>query len=154
MKPNALARAAVLLLPLLACTARADTDDAVPAAKATAPAAPAPLVHVEGTEPTPPGGAASGEGKEKLRYSSEATWDTAGYNNEEVVYTIFVHNEDTRILRCSVQIKGTYLDKGRKLPVEDRQLATVFPDQKVQVGNWMGMDAASGASYSVSCRVL
>jgi hypothetical protein len=112
-----------------------------------------PIARVEAPPPKAVNDAAPGEGTDKVRFSSEATWETAGYNNEEIVYTIFVSNQDTRILRCSVRMKGSYFDKGHKVSIEDRQLATVFPDQKVQIGNWMGMDPKSGATYSVGCHV-
>jgi hypothetical protein len=148
---------ALLALFVLVSGARAETDDglaASPPRPATQAASPQiPIARVEAVESKPADDAPAGDGKDKARFSSEASWTTAGYNNDEVVYTIFVSNEDARILRCSVQIKGSYLDKGRRLPVEDRQLATVFPDQKVQVGNWMGMDPIAGVTYTVGCRV-
>ncbi len=87
-----------------------------------------------------------------VRFAADARWEIAGYNNEEIVYTILVTNQDKRIIRCTTQIKGWYYENGQKLGIEDRQLTTILPDQQTQVGNWMGMDEKSGASYSVKCR--
>jgi hypothetical protein len=85
-------------------------------------------------------------------YSSEARWEIAGYNNNEIVYTIFITSHDSRILRCSTELKGAYIENGEKVAVADRQISTVFPERPVQVGNWMGMDEESGATYSVTCH--
>jgi len=63
-----------------------------------------------------------------------------------------VTNQDSRIIRCTTQIKGAYFDNGQKLSIEDRQVSTVFPSERTQIGNWMGMDQASGATYSVKCK--
>jgi len=86
--------------------------------------------------------------------SSEAKWQLAGYNNDEVVYTIFVTSHDARILRCILELSGFYYENGQKLPVSDRQSMTVFPDQVLQIGNWQGMDEKSGATYAVKCRPI
>jgi hypothetical protein len=86
------------------------------------------------------------------KFVSEAKWILAGYNNNEVVYTIFVTNQDTRILRCTTEVKGFYFENNEKLSISDRQVTTVFPNQPTQVGYWMDMDEPSGATYSVKCR--
>jgi len=91
-------------------------------------------------------------GTNPARFATEARWATAGYNNEEIIYTILVTNQDSRIIRCTTQIKGAYFDNGQKLSIEDRQVSTVFPSERTQIGNWMGMDQASGATYSVKCK--
>jgi hypothetical protein len=99
------------------------------------------------TQPNSTGGA------EAAHYSTEAKWALAGYNNDEVIYTIIVTNQDARILRCVTELKGYYFDeKGQKQSISDRQSSTVFPEQQAQVGNWMGMDEKSGATYSVRCH--
>ena len=85
-------------------------------------------------------------------FVSEAKWGLAGYNNNEVYYTVFVTNQDKRILRCTTQIQGMYVNNGEKASITDRQITTVFPDQPTQVGIWMDMDESSGASYSVKCH--
>ncbi len=85
---------------------------------------------------------------------TEARWQIAGYNNEEIIYTILITNHDTRILRCSTELKGFYFENGEKRNVADRQISTVLPDQQVQAGNWMGMDKDSGAIYATKCRAL
>jgi len=85
---------------------------------------------------------------------TDAQWKIAGYNNEEIIYTILVTSHDSRIIRCNTELKGSYYENGQKLSVADRQISTVFPDQQVQVGNWMGMDEKSGATYSVKCRAI
>ena len=89
-----------------------------------------------------------------VKYSTRDQWSLAGYNNNELVYTIIVTNEDTRILHCTTLMSGWYIENGRKLSISDRQSTTVFPDQPTQVGNWMDMDQASGTTYSVKCRPI
>jgi hypothetical protein len=98
--------------------------------------------------------AVAAEGATDARFSTDAKWDTAGYNNDEIVYTILLTSHDTRILRCTTLLTGWYFEDGKKLSISDRQSSTVFPDQQVQVGNWMGMDEKSGATYSVKCRPI
>ena len=105
-------------------------------ASASAPAATAP------TSPTP------GDPK----FASEAKWVLAGYNSDEIVYTVFVTNEDPRIIRCTTEVKGFYFENGTKLSISDRQITTVFPNQPTRVGYWMDMDQQSGATYSVKCH--
>jgi hypothetical protein len=94
------------------------------------------------------------DGKPPAKYSTDAKWETAGYNNDEIVYTILVTSHDSRIIRCTTSLQGSYYENGQKQAVSDRQLSTVFPDQQVQVGNWMGMDQQSGATYSVHCHAI
>jgi hypothetical protein len=89
---------------------------------------------------------------EAPNFVSEAKWGLAGYNNNEVYYTVFVTNQDKRILRCTTQIQGMYVNNGEKASITDRQITTVFPDQPTQVGIWMDMDESSGATYSVKCH--
>ena len=86
------------------------------------------------------------------KFTSEAKWELAGYNNDEVVYTIFVTSQDARIIRCTTEVKGFYFENGAKLTISDRQITTVFPNQPTRVGYWMDMDQPSGASYSVKCH--
>jgi hypothetical protein len=86
------------------------------------------------------------------KFVSEAKWALAGYNNDELVYTVFVTNQDARIIRCTTEVKGFYLDNGTKLSISDRQITTVFPNQPTRVGYWMDMDQPSGATYSVKCH--
>lgn len=86
------------------------------------------------------------------KFISEAKWSLAGYNNNEVVYTILVTSQDARIIRCTTQIQGFYIQNGEKSSISDRQITTVFPNQPTQVGNWMDLDESSGATYSVKCH--
>ena len=97
---------------------------------------------------------AATDGKPAARFTTDAKWETAGYNNDEIVYTILVTSHDSRIIRCTTSLQGSYYENGQKQAVSDRQLSTVFPDQQVQVGNWMGMDQQSGATYSVHCHAI
>ncbi len=83
---------------------------------------------------------------------AEEKWGMAGYNSNEPVYTILVTSHDPRIIRCTADLKGIFIENGEKEPVTDRQTVTVFPNSQVQVGNWAGMDQQSGASYAVTCR--
>jgi len=87
-------------------------------------------------------------------FDTEARWSLAGYNMEEVVYTILITNHDARILRCSTLLAGSYYENGIKLPISDRQSITIFPDQQLKAGTWLGMDEKSGATYSVKCRAI
>ena len=86
------------------------------------------------------------------KFVSEAKWVLAGYNSDEIVYTVFVTNEDPRIIRCTTEVKGFYFENGTKLSISDRQITTVFPNQPTRVGYWMDMDQQSGATYSVKCH--
>jgi hypothetical protein len=96
--------------------------------------------------------AASADSTEPVKFSSEAKWLTAGYNNNEIVYTVEVTNQDSRILRCTTEVKGSFFEQGKKLDISDRQMTTVFPHQPTRVGSWMDMDQPSGASYTVKCK--
>jgi hypothetical protein len=91
-------------------------------------------------------------GADAPKFVSEAKWMLAGYNNNEVVYAVFVTNQDTRILRCTTEVKGFYFENNAKLSIADRQVTTVFPNQPTQVGYWMDMDESSGATYTVKCH--
>ena len=104
--------------------------------------APTPAAATAPTSPTP------GDPK----FASEAKWVLAGYNSDEIVYTVFVTNEDPRIIRCTTEVKGFYFENGTKLSISDRQITTVFPNQPTRVGYWMDMDQQSGATYSVKCH--
>jgi hypothetical protein len=131
---------------------RVDAVDAVDAAQSARPrAVPVGTSHAESAAPGP---MAKGTDAEPAKYSATDKWILAGYNNNEIVYTIIVSNEDTRILHCTTLIQGWYLQNGKKLPVADRQSATVFPDQPARIGNWMDMDQQSGATYTVKCRPI
>jgi len=85
-------------------------------------------------------------------FSAEAKWDLAGYNNDEVIYTISITSRDPRILRCTTELQGAYYENGEKHTVSDRQITTVFPGQPTTAGNWQGMDKQTGATYSVKCH--
>jgi hypothetical protein len=85
-------------------------------------------------------------------FVTEEKWGMAGYNNNEPIYTILITSHDPRIIRCTADLKGTYIENGEKLPITDRQTTTVFPNAQVQMGNWSGMDQQSGAVYSVKCH--
>jgi hypothetical protein len=85
-------------------------------------------------------------------FTSEAKWDLAGYNNDEVIYTIVITSLDSRIIRCTTLLNGFFYENGAKHTVSDRQSTTVFPQQRAQAGNWQGMDKQSGTTYSVKCH--
>jgi hypothetical protein len=97
-------------------------------------------------------GAAPATSPTDPKFLSEAKWVLAGYNSDEIVYTVFVTNQDPRIIRCTTEVKGFYFENGTKLSISDRQITTVFPNQPTRVGYWMDMDQQSGASYSVKCH--
>jgi len=158
----------LMILALLGCAAlacRADDDSQtkpLPAPKGiVSPPTPV-LVPKPEWSPRPPRAPAvppklteipqPAEGDHPAQFSSEGKWDLAGYNNDEVIYTIFIESHDPRILRCVIQLSGFYYENGEKHTVIDRQSDTVFPSQRVQAGNWQGMDKDSGATYSVKCH--
>ena len=109
------------------------------------PPAKPPIVAADASEPAT-------DGDQGAQVSSEAKWQLAGYNNNELVYTIFITSHDNRILRCIIELNGSYYENGEKHSVSDRQSTTVFPEQRVQIGNWQGLDEKSGASYGVKCH--
>lgn len=94
------------------------------------------------------------DGRPPAQYSAETRWEIAGYNSEEIIFSVVITSHDTRIIRCSTEIKGFYFENGEKHSVRDRQVSTVFPDQLVQVGSWTGMDKESGATHTTQCRAL
>ena len=156
----------LMLLAAAALTACASTvhHDAPGAAASATPGAPvarggaaavpaAPRIR-QVAAPVAEAAGPSAAAQAPARFTTEASWGLAGYNNNEVIYTILITNQDTRILRCSTELKGSYYEDGKKLSVSDRQNSTVFPGQQTQAGNWMGMDEQSGATYSVKCHAL
>jgi hypothetical protein len=110
------------------------------------------------TRVAPPSGDASATtaagAPDAAKFVADAQWEIAGYNNEEIIYTILVTNQDSRIIHCNAELQGFYIEKGEKHPVSDRQGASIFPGKKISVGHWMGMDQKSGATYSVKCRPI
>jgi hypothetical protein len=159
-----------VVLGFMAQATRADDDVAatpLPAAATAARAAPPPtpkLIAEPAWSPKPPRARAIPptittptqpaltSQDAPVKYEAEGKWDLAGYNNDEVIYTIFITSHDPRIIRCAIELKGFYYEDGEKHDVSDRQSSTVFPDQRVQAGNWQGMDQKSGATYAVKCH--
>jgi hypothetical protein len=88
------------------------------------------------------------------KFVAEDKWLIAGYNNDEIIYQVFITNHDTRIIRCTTVIHGFYFDNGTKQSISDRQITTVFPNQPTQAGTWLDMDQKSGATYSVQCHPI
>jgi hypothetical protein len=130
-------------LPATAQQRAARPRQAPPVAAATGATKPAgATTAAPGTEPA----------MDTPKFTSEGKWILAGYNNNEVVYTIIVTSQDSRIIRCTTDVQGFHLENGDKQTISDRQVTTVFPNQPTQVGNWMDMDQASGATYTVKCR--
>jgi hypothetical protein len=123
----------------LLSVARAEPDDPAPA-KSPAIVAPG----------SPPRASAAGG----PQYLSEDRWEHAGYNQDEIVYTVFITNHDPNILRCRTEVHGYYFNNGTKGEISDVQTSTVFPDKQVQAGIWSGMDEPSGATYKVTCRTI
>jgi hypothetical protein len=130
-------------------------------------AAPRPLPSAGGAPPTRPrqatpvpppasqeAAAAEQSSAGSPKFVAESKWLTAGYNNNEIVYQVFVTNQDEHIIRCTTEVRGFYIDSGKKLSISDRQITTVMPNQPTQVGNWMDLDQASGANYSIKCHTV
>jgi len=139
-----------------------DEPNAPPAAALAAGTGVVPTPAVSMPAPGRPRGVAPGAlkaarttaGATAASFVAEEKWGLAGYNNNEPIYTILVTSHDPRILRCTADLKGTYIENGEKQSVTDRQTATVFPNAQVQMGNWSGMDQQSGATYTVKCRPI
>ena len=169
-------RSLLVLGVLAACAGIASADDdtakiplaaPAPGAATAAPQQPPPgIVPMPAWSPRPPrphptaanaaaDAEVSAENKPQessVQFVAEALWDLAGYNNDEVIYTIFITSHDARILRCTTELKGAYYENGEKHSVSDRHSTTVFPEQRTTAGNWQGMDQPSGATYSVKCH--
>jgi hypothetical protein len=102
--------------------------------------------------PVAPAAPSAATATDAPKFTSEAKWILAGYNNNEIVYTIIVTSQDSRIIRCTTDMQGFYFDNGAKETISDRQVTTILPNQPTQVGNWMDMDEKSGATYQVQCK--
>ena len=86
-------------------------------------------------------------------FTSQDRWQHAGYNLDEIVYTVFIINHDSRILRCRTKVTASYMDdKGVKNELTDLQTTTVFPNHQEQAGIWLGLDEPSGATFKVTCK--
>jgi hypothetical protein len=105
--------------------------------------------------PSPSGASCqSTGGPDEPKYTIDASWVIAGYNDDEVIYSIIITNQDPRIIRCNTLLSGFYLDNGTKHAISDRQGVTIFPGKQQSAGRWVGMDQASGATYKVTCRAV
>ena len=138
----------------LSVAALADNDrESAPVPAASAPvtaaasSAPVPIRRIADTAQT-----AGGAGEPQ--YSVDASWVIAGYNDDEVVYSIIITNQDPRIIRCSTLLSGSYLENGTRHSVSDRQGVTIFPGKLSSAGRWVGMDQTAGATYKVTCRAV
>ena len=40
------------------------------------------------------------------QFASQDRWEHAGYNQDEIVYTVFITNHEPNILRCRTEIHG------------------------------------------------
>jgi hypothetical protein len=139
--PNLLLRTCCLGALVLSVPAFPDNDQ--PAAAS----APVPIRRIADSGQT-------AGGPDEPKYNVDASWVIAGYNDDEVIYSIMISNQDQRIIRCSTQLSGYYLDKGTRHSISDRQGVTIFPGKRSSAGRWVGMDQASGATYKVICRAV
>ena len=122
--------------------ARAEPDDPAPVPPRATVTAPVAGTSARTSDPSGP------------QFASQDRWEHAGYNQDEIVYTVFIMNHEPNILRCRTEIHGFYFNNGQKGEISDVQVGTVFPDKQVQAGIWSGLDEASAATYKVSCRAL
>jgi hypothetical protein len=146
-------------LPIVCCAialilmARANADeppqDPAAAARSLAPAGPVPAA-VKHDVVT---GQTSG-GPGEPAYGISASWVIAGYNDNEVIYSIIITNDDANVIRCTTLLSGFYLDSGTRHAVSDRQSVTLFPGKQSSAGTWVGLDQASGATYKITCRAV
>jgi hypothetical protein len=144
--PNLPVRLCCLGALALSVCALAQDQQAVPAAAASG-SGPVPIRRIADS------GQTTG-GPDEPKYSVDASWVIAGYNDNEVIYSIIITNLDPRIIRCSTLLSGSYLENGTKHAVSDRQGVTIFPGKLQSAGRWVGMDQASGATYKVTCRAV
>ncbi len=128
-------------------------DDPAPAARA--PTAQGAVVQSHGVVRST-AGEIGPDGKPVPNYASEDRWEHTGYNLDEIVYTVVITNQDSRILRCRTEVHGIYVDDktGKKGEISDLQVTTVFPNKQQQAGIWSGLDEQSGARYSVTCKAI
>jgi hypothetical protein len=140
---NLLRRACWLGALALSVPVLADAPDATTSGSGPGPAVPIRRIEDSGQ---------TGGGPSEPMYSVDASWVIAGYNDNEVIYSIIITNQDPRIIRCTTLLSGFYLDKGTKHAISDRQGVTIFPGKQSSAGRWVGMDQASGATYKVTCR--
>ena len=152
--PNLLWRGGCLGALALSVTALADNDrEPAPAPTASAAltsapsSAPVPIRRIEDTTQT-------AGGPDEPKYSVDASWVIAGYNDEEVIYSIIISNQDPRIIRCNTLLSGFYLENGTRHSVSDRQGVTIFPGKQSSAGRWVGMDQKAGATYKVICHAV
>ncbi len=146
--PKMLLRAGCLIALALNVPVLAEDQEPAPAPAASAPSSgPVPIRRI-----ADPGQTAGGPDEPK--YGVDASWVIAGYNDNEVIYSIIISNQDLRIIRCSTQLSGYYLDNGTKHAISDRQGVTIFPGKQSSAGRWLGLDQASGATYKVTCRAV
>ena len=145
--PLQLLRAGCLIALVLSIPALAEDQEAAPASAPATASGPVPIRRIEDTGQT-------AGGPDEPKYSVDASWVIAGYNDNEVIYSIIISNQDQRIIRCSTQLSGYYLDNGTKHAISDRQGVTIFPGKQSSAGRWAGMDQASGATYKVTCRAV
>jgi hypothetical protein len=166
MTPKAatLALVSMGLLPWSASIADDEAQSPAPVAHPAlpAPAAPVPFLRPKPDRPTqaqtvtaaaaPVSEDRAASAADAPKFVAEDKWLIAGYNNNEIIYQVFITNHDTRIIRCTTVIHGFYFDNGKKQSISDRQITTVFPNQPTQAGTWLDMDQQSGATYSVQCH--
>jgi len=143
--------AAILAGSIAVCAADDRASEAAAALAAQRAARPRQAAPVAPATP-PATGVDQAAASDPPKFVSEGRWLLAGYNNNELVYTILVTNQDSRIIRCTTDMQGFYLENGQKQSISDRQVTTVFPNQQTKVGNWMDMDQQSGATYTVKCK--
>jgi hypothetical protein len=153
--PKRLVRGCCLSALALSVPVLADDHESAPAP--TAPTAPAPAATSSAPGPAVPirrieDSSQTAGGPNEPKYSVDASWVIAGYNDNEVIYSIIITNQDPRIIRCTTLLSGYYLDNGTKHAISDRQGVTIFPGKQSSAGRWVGMDQASGATYKVTCR--
>lgn len=90
----------------------------------------------------------------EARFTSQDRWQHAGYNLDEIIYTVFITNVDSRILRCRTVVHATYINNGQRNELTDLQTTIVHPDDQGQAGIWAGLDEASGATFKVTCKPI
>jgi hypothetical protein len=138
-----------LAATLLAVDARAD-NEYTPSPATAAPAAAAPasgVAHVVSD------GQTSG-GPDEPSYKVSASWVIAGYNDNEVIYSIVIANADSAVIRCATLLSGYYLENGTPHAISDRQSVTLFPGKQSSAGTWVGLDPKSATHYKITCRAV
>src|SRR5258708_128251 len=103
-----------LLIFAALCVVSAVTAADEPEASASKePVSNAPIANISSAQKDEP----SADGNPPARFTTEGKGETAGYKNDEIVYPIIVTSHDSRVIRCTASLQGSYYENGQKQSV-------------------------------------